>query len=124
MNSATQGLQSRAMPVNVAREAQRARELGDLTERDIARATGVSAVTARSWLNGTRQPTGERSERLIELNALVERLAQVMARDYIAIWLRRPQVALDDDKPLDVIAAGDYRRVSGLIASLETFSVS
>jgi transcriptional regulator with XRE-family HTH domain len=112
------------MAVSFAAEAGRARELGRLTETDIARATGVAPSTARAWLAGTRSPTGERAERLIELAAMVERLAAVIRPDYIPIWLRKPVPALDDDKPLDVIAAGEYRRVSGIIAGLETFSVS
>jgi transcriptional regulator with XRE-family HTH domain len=124
MDHATKALRLTAMAVNLAGEAQRTQQLGGLTEQDIARATDVSPVTARAWLAGTRQPTGDRAERLIELSALVERLAQLMQRDYIAIWLRKPLAALDDDKPLDVIAAGEYRRVSGIIAGLETFSVS
>ena len=107
------------MATSLAAEAIRARELGHLTEADIARATGVAPSTARAWLAGTRSPTGERAERLLELTALVERLADVIRPDYIAIWLRKPVPALDDDKPLDVIAAGDYRRVAELISGLE-----
>ena len=107
------------MAVSVAAEASRARELGHLTETDIARATGVAPSTARAWLAGTRTPTGQRAERLIELSAMVERLATVVRPDYIPIWLRKPIPALDDDKPLDVIAAGQYRRVAELISGLE-----
>ena len=107
------------MAVSFAAEAGRARELGHLTETDIARATGVAPSTARAWLAGTRSPTGERAERLIELAAMVERLAAVIRPDYIPIWLRKPVPALDDDKPLDVIAAGSYRRVAELISGLE-----
>jgi transcriptional regulator with XRE-family HTH domain len=107
------------MAVSFAAEAGRARELGHLSETDIARATGVAPSTARAWLAGTRSPTGERAERLIELAAMVERLAAVIRPDYIPIWLRKPVPALDDDKPLDVIAAGGYRRVAELISGLE-----
>jgi transcriptional regulator with XRE-family HTH domain len=64
-------------PTQIAAEARRARELGHLTEADIARATGAAPSTARPWLAGTRSPAGERAERLIELVALVERLAHV-----------------------------------------------
>jgi transcriptional regulator with XRE-family HTH domain len=107
------------MAVSLAAEAVRARELGRLTEADIARAAGVAPSTARAWLAGTRTPTGERAERLIELVTLVERLAGVISADYIPIWLRKPVPALNDDKPLDVIAAGHYRRVAELISGLE-----
>lgn len=107
------------MAVSYASEAMRARALGGLSETDIARATGVAPATARKWLAGSRSPTGQRAERLIELTAMVERLAAVMRAEYIPIWLRKPIPLLDDDKPLDVIAAGDYRRVSAVIAGLE-----
>jgi transcriptional regulator with XRE-family HTH domain len=107
------------MAVSYAAEAARARALGGLAEADIARATGVAPSTARAWLAGTRSPTGERAERLIELIAMVERLARVIEPDYIPIWLRKPISMLGDDKPLDVIAAGDYRRMSEVIAGLE-----
>jgi transcriptional regulator with XRE-family HTH domain len=108
------------MAVSYAAEAARAHALGGLSEADIARATGVAATTARKWLAGTRSPTGERADRLIELAAMVERLAAVMQPDYIPIWMRKPIPLLDDDKPLDVIAAGEYRRVSEVIAGLES----
>jgi transcriptional regulator with XRE-family HTH domain len=108
------------MVVSYASEACRVRELGGLSDADIARATGVAPSTARAWLAGTRSPTGERAERLIELAAMVERLSRLIRRDYIPIWLRKPVPLLDDDKPLDVIAAGQYRRVSEVIAGLES----
>ncbi len=95
------------------------REVGHLSDADIARATGAAASTARAWLGGTRAPTGERAERLVELSALVERLTRVMDPSYIAVWLRKPVPALDDDKPLEVIARGDYRQVAKLVSALE-----
>jgi len=42
-----------------------------------------------------------------------------MQADYIPIWLRRALEALDDEKPVEVLARGDYRRVAKLIAELE-----
>ncbi len=42
-----------------------------------------------------------------------------MSADYIPVWLVKPIEALDDDKPIDVIARGDYRRVARLISELE-----
>ena len=106
--------------VAFADEATHIAELGHLTDVDIARATGAAPSTARAWLAGTRSPSGERAERLAELSALVERLARVMKPEYISVWMRKPLRLLDDDKPLDVIAAGRYREVSRLIAALES----
>jgi uncharacterized protein (DUF2384 family) len=84
-----------------------------------ARATGAARSTARAWLAHTRSPTGERAERLIELSALVERLARVMEPSYIAVWLRKPVPALAESKPIDVIASGNYVQVAELVSALE-----
>jgi hypothetical protein len=42
-----------------------------------------------------------------------------MEATYIPVWMRKPNLALDDDKPLDVIARGGYRLISRLVAELE-----
>jgi hypothetical protein len=55
---------------------------------------------------------------------MTDRLARVMQADYIPIWLSRPLEALDDEKPVETLARGDYRRVSTLIAELEFPGVS
>src|SRR5215207_4354270 len=60
------------------REAVYLHEIAQLSDADIARATGVARSTARAWLAHTRSPTGDRGERLIELSAMVERLARLM----------------------------------------------
>src|SRR5256885_16165886 len=86
------------------------RELGGLSERDVARATGTGRSTVNAWSRGSRRPTGERVERLAELSALVERLVRVMDAGEVALWLNKPLLALDDEKPSDVRAAGGYRR--------------
>lgn len=112
------------MALAFAEEAVHARDLGRLSERDIARATGAAPSTVRTWLNAQRQPTGVRAERIAELSALVERLAQVMDADYIAVWLHKPITGLAHEKPIDIIARGDYRKVSRVVAALESPVVS
>lgn len=102
-----------------AREAAFVHEVAGLSDADIARATGVAESTARSWLAGTRTPSGTRAERLIELSALVERLLRVMEPSYIAVWLRKPIPALDDRKPLDLLARGRFRMVARAVSALE-----
>ncbi len=108
----------------LVREAVYLHEIAQLTDADIARATGVARSTARAWLAHTRTPTGERAERLIELSALVERLVRVMEPSYISVWLRKPMAALDERKPIDVIATGDYQHVAELVSALEEASFS
>lgn len=105
--------------VALATEAQRVHEVGQLSDRVIAAATGAKPSTVRDWLNGRSSPSGSRAERLIELGEMTDRLTRVMEADYIAIWLNRPLEAIGDDKPVELLARGDYRRVAQLIAELE-----
>jgi Antitoxin Xre/MbcA/ParS C-terminal toxin-binding domain len=95
------------------------RTRGEASSRHRRAHRGAAPSTAQAWLAGTRKPTGERAERLIELSALVERLQRVMDTSYIPMWLRRPIEALDDRKPLDLLADGDFREVARVVSSLE-----
>jgi hypothetical protein len=47
-----------------------------------------------------------------------------MDEDYIALWLQKPQPALDEASPLDALSDGRYRDVSRLVAELENDSFS
>jgi transcriptional regulator with XRE-family HTH domain len=107
------------MTTAFASEAQHIKETGHLSVPDIARATGANETTVRAWLRNERSPSGAHAERLAELSSIVERLVRVMQPTYVPVWMRKPAPLLDDDKPLDVIAAGDYRRVSRVVAGLE-----
>lgn len=102
-----------------AEEARYLRREGHLSDRDIARATGAGASTVGAWVRGTREPSGIRAERLVELAAMVERLVRVVKPEYVPVWLNKPVLALDDQKPLDVMAAGGYHRVAKIVSELE-----
>lgn len=107
-----------------AEEVAYVREVGRLKDHDIARATGVGISAVSAWRRRSRMPTGKRVERLAELSAVVERLARVMDPEYIPVWIYKPIPALEDEKPIDLLAGGDYRRLARLISELEspTFS--
>ena len=107
------------MATAFAREARRVHERGHLSDQLIARATGAARSTVRGWLALRSEPSGQRAERVAELSALVERLARVMEPDYIPVWLTKPVDALDHEKPIELIARGDYARVARLVSSLE-----
>jgi uncharacterized protein (DUF2384 family) len=112
------------MATALVREAMKIRDDAGLNDGLIAAGTGASPRTVRDWLNARSQPTGERAQRLIELSELIDRLQRVMELDYVSIWLSRPLEALDDDRPIDVLGRGDFRRVSRLVAALEDPGVS
>jgi hypothetical protein len=107
------------MTTAFAKEARRAHKRGHLSDQIIARATGAARSTVRGWLALRSEPTGQRAERVAELSAIVERLARVMPPEYIPVWLTKPVEALDEEKPIELIARGDYLRVARLVSSLE-----
>ncbi|HWG08388.1 MAG TPA: hypothetical protein VN672_05210 [Solirubrobacteraceae bacterium] len=109
----------RVMALAYAEEAIHVHDTGHLSDREIARATGAAPSTVREWLARRSAPSGVRAERLAELSSLVERLARVIRPTYIPVWLSKPVPALDDDKPIDRIATGDYRSVARLISGIE-----
>ena len=108
------------MAVGFAREAVRIHDVGRLSDVQIGRAVGAAPSTVRDWFAGRSSPTGTRSERVAELAEIVDRLARVIDVEYIPVWLSKPIEALDDRKPLDVIASGKARRVAQVISGLES----
>jgi hypothetical protein len=63
---------------------------------------------------------GERAEYLLELQVIAERLFRVLKPEYVALWLRTPIPALEYEKPIDLIATGDYMRVVEIVSELES----
>ena len=104
-----------------ADEVKRVRNLGVATG-DIAAATGSQPSTVNAWARATRQPSGTKRERLLELVALVDRLERVMAAEYVPLWLLKPVTALGDRPPLELLSKGRYRDVSRIVAELENDS--
>jgi hypothetical protein len=96
-----------------------ARDIGRLSDRDIACAVGASSGTVRAWMDGDTTPSRAQADRLTELRGVVERLACVINPSHIPAWLNQPLELLDGDKPIERIAAGDYRAVARLISGLE-----
>ncbi len=99
-------------------------QLGHLSTSHLAAATGGDPSSTRRWLRGERTPSRAHATRVLELTALVERLAQVMETTYTPVWLIKPTARLDDLRPVDAIRAGDYRSASRLVAPLEGTPVS
>jgi transcriptional regulator with XRE-family HTH domain len=107
------------MKAAFAAEATRLLQEAGLTAEQIARATGAAPSTVRGWIGRQSEPRGRRAERVAELAAITERLELVMPRSYIRVWLSKLIEALDFEKPIDLIGAGEYRRVAKMISAIE-----
>jgi transcriptional regulator with XRE-family HTH domain len=108
------------MATAFAEEAIRIRDLGHLSDTQVAQATGAAPSTVRDWFRGRSSPTGIRAERVAELAEIVDRLSRIVDPEYIPVWLSKPIEALDDRKPLHLIARGRARQVARVISGLES----
>jgi uncharacterized protein (DUF2384 family) len=108
-----------SMTVAYVDEVEKIKARAPLTDADVARALGASPATVAAWRARRQVPRGQRARRLVELSALVERLAAVVEADYIPVWLNKPVPRLGNRAPADVLAAGGYEQVSGVIGELE-----
>ena len=108
------------MATAFAEEAVRIHEVAHLSDAQIGRAVGAAPSTVRDWFARRSSPRGKRAERVAELAEIVDRLARVMEPEYIPVWLSRPIEALDDRKPLELIARGRVRQVARVVSELES----
>jgi uncharacterized protein (DUF2384 family) len=108
------------MATAFAHEARRIHDSGHLSDVQIGKAVGAAPSTVRDWFALRSSPTGSRAERVAELAEIIDRLARVIQPQYIPVWLSKPIEALDDYKPLELIARGQARRVAQVISELES----
>ena len=85
---------------------------------DVARVSGTNPRSVARWRSRGGAPRRSAEERLLELRAVVDLAREVMRDDAARLWLRSPQRDLGYDKPLDLIASGEYQRVIGLLLAL------
>lgn len=62
--------------------------------------------------------SGSDTDRLSELPTVVDLAPLVMSDDAVKFWLRSPNRDLGYEKPLDLIAEGEYQRVVDLLLAL------
>jgi uncharacterized protein (DUF2384 family) len=108
------------VPSVFADEAVRIHDRAHLPHDVIAEAVGAAPSTVRDWLTGRSSPTGVRARRLADLGAITDRLERVIDSEYIPVWLVRPIEALDDQRPIELIARGEARAVAQVVSGLES----
>ena len=70
------------------------------------------------WRRQQTVPRRQTEERLLELRAVVDLARKVMRDDGARLWLRSPNPDLGYEKPLRLIADGQYQRVIDLLLAL------
>jgi hypothetical protein len=84
-----------------------------LTEADLADATGASTRTVRRWLaadtDQARDPHA--AQQIDDLRMIVQELEESLTAKGIRQWLRARNRQLDGGRPIDLLRAGDFKRV-------------
>lgn len=84
---------------------------GVVDTADLARVSGTTPRTVARWKAEVATPRREAEERLLELRAVVDLSQRVMRDDAARLWMRSPNPDLGYEKPLDLVATGQYQRV-------------
>lgn len=85
---------------------------------DVARVVGSTPRSVSRWQAAGATPRRPNEERLLELKAVIDLLRDVLRDGPARLWLRSPNPELDWEKPLELIARGEYRRVIGAILAM------
>ncbi|WP_419837720.1 antitoxin Xre/MbcA/ParS toxin-binding domain-containing protein [Candidatus Poriferisodalis sp.] len=92
---------------------------GDVLDTaDLARVSDANPRSVVRWRTDETAPRREAEERLLELRAVVDLTRSVIRDDAARLWLRSPNPGLGYEKPLDLVAQGEYRRVVDLLLAL------
>ncbi|MYG94718.1 MAG: DUF2384 domain-containing protein [Acidimicrobiia bacterium] len=92
---------------------------GDVVDTaDLARVSETNPRSVSRWRSQETTPRRDSEERLLELRAVVDLARTVMSDDAARFWLRSPNRNLGYEKPLDLIAEGEYQRVVDLLLAL------
>ena len=92
---------------------------GDVVDvADLARVSEANPRSVARWRTQETVPRRGAEERLLELRAVVDLTRSVMTDDAARFWLRSPNPNLGYDKPLDLVATGEYRLVIALLLAL------
>ena len=101
-----------------AKTVERLEAKAGLSHEDIARVVGTSPRSISRWASGDADPRSRSRDRLLEAAAVVNELAGVLTPDAAHVWLFTPNPFLNFDRPIDLVAEGQYRRVLAAIEAL------
>ncbi len=102
----------------IARKLQALSERGGLNAIDVANVMGTSPATVSRWNTGKASPQRRKQLLLVELEYIVDRLAEFYLPEESRLWLYSRHRLLDDRKPVDFIHEGRIEEVLAVIEQL------
>lgn len=90
-----------------------------LSVADIARTTGVRERQVQHWAAGSSRPRDETRDRLVDVHYLIGLLGDVYRPEGVEIWLHARNPHLGGERPIDLLAAGDFPVVVDAVQALQ-----
>jgi len=91
-----------------------------LTTYEVAEIVAVQPRQVQHWVSGTHRPQGRAKERLLELDYIVELLADVYDDEGVEIWLHGKNRSLGGRRPLDLLLEGEFATVLAAVERLQS----
>ncbi len=104
--------------VDLADRLERASGQIELDQADLARMLQTNPRTVSRWLSRETAPRPDARERLLELIAVLEQLSGVLRPQPAHDWLFTPNPSFDHHKPIELLRAGEFRRVLAAIDAM------
>lgn len=106
------------MTTAVARKLETIREKGGLKNVDVANVLETRAETVSRWSQGKAYPQGSAEKNLLELEYIVDQLADFYTPSEARLWIFSRQRLLDDCSPAELIKNNKVDDVLQLIRQL------
>jgi len=91
----------------------------ELDQGDIAYLVGANPRTVARWLaDDASAPRTEVRRKALEIIAVLEQLSGVLTPQAGHDWLFSPNPMIGHEKPIDLLAEGEWRKVLGMITAM------
>ena len=77
-----------------------------ITQHELGKAVGASVRSVQTWASGAATPKGVRTQRLLDVQFIVEELGSVYTEEGVEIWLRSRNRNLHGQRPIDLLTEG------------------
>lgn len=102
----------------VARKLESLRTKGAIKDIEVANLLGTRPETVSRWNQGRAYPRANAEKALLELEYIVDQLADFYAPDEARQWMFAPQKLLGGEKPAELIRTGRIDEVLRLVTQL------
>jgi putative toxin-antitoxin system antitoxin component (TIGR02293 family) len=107
-----------AIQTTISDRLRTAAEKTELERADFAELVGANPRTVTRWITQESEPRTEVRRRLLEVLAVLESLSDVLQPQAAHDWLFTPNPLVGHEKPIELLSAGEWRTVLGLIEAL------